>query len=142
MLLLSGFIPLTAFNINAQVYQKSSRATKFDNWNKDQLDQALAHSLEAAKTGKTLTFVGIGTGIIGGIVGWDAVIHQDGLSGNQKGLETKGMGLYVMEAGLLTATIGIPIWIGGAKGKKRIEIALAKSGTARYVDTAGLKITF
>jgi hypothetical protein len=139
--LTAGFT-FSNFNLNGQVYKKSPNRTKFDSWNKEQLNLALDQSIKAAKLGKTLTIVGIGSGIIGGIAGWEAVTHLNNWSGIQKGIERKGMGVYAMEAGILTAAMGVSIWIDGKSRKKRIEFALTKSNPGSYVETAGLKINF
>ncbi len=112
---------------------------KLQNLGTEQLKFSLEQYRESGRTGKILTIAGMGAGIVGGILGQSAIAHAGNWS-KVPGIEAKGTALYVMEAGLVTAAIGIPLWIGGEKKRKRIELALARTGPAGNIHAAGLRL--
>jgi hypothetical protein len=131
-------ISVSFLDLNAQELQKPPRISKYDGLNQDQLNVALTQSLKTKKTGKTLTVIGIGAGTLGGIL-IATSFHADTWD---KGLSTATTGALFFEAGLLSAGIGVPLWIVGASNKNKIEIKLAKFGPTSYANGIGVRITF
>lgn len=131
---------------NAQWYYNSFNVTNINELNQDQLNLALQKAERSIKTGKTLTFVGLGIGVVG------AILYSSGLSGivnddisNLGSNTNKGVaGAYIMCGGFGMAGIGIPVWVSGARRKDDIEIALVKfkpQGSAS-INGIGLIIRF
>ena len=118
---------------NAQENKKS----KWSELNQDQLNLALKHSLKTIKTGKILTFSGLGLAFIGSALAWS---HQGGGShshDNMVSIEDNAL-----LAGGIIMYIGIPVWIVGATQKKNITLELVKfnpTGSAS-INGVGLKI--
>jgi hypothetical protein len=118
---------------NAQVNNK----TKWSELNQDQLNLALKRSKKTIKTGKILTFVGLGVATIDMVV-----VFFAGGFGKSNG-NSSYTGSFI-EAGIITMYIGIPVWIVGATKKKNISLELVKfkpTGSAS-INGAGLKIRF
>jgi hypothetical protein len=132
-------ISITFLDLNAQELSKTSRPSKFDGLNQDQLNLALSTSLKTIKTGKTLTFVGIGAFAIGAIITEGALNSDDDI--NEKLPKVLG-GALLGTAGEISAGIGILLWIVGASNKNKIEIKLAKFGPTSYSNGIGVRITF
>jgi hypothetical protein len=131
-------ISISFLDLNAQGIQKPPRISKFDGLNQDQLNLTLTQSLNTIKTGKTLTFIGIGAGTLGGIIIASAFYADNW----EKGLSTATAGALLFGAGILSFGIGVPVWIVGASNKNKIEIGLAKFGPTSYTNGIGVRITF
>jgi hypothetical protein len=132
-------ISISFLDLNAQQHQKPPRTSKFDGLNQDQLNLALSTSLKTMKTGKNLTFVGIGAFAIGEIIIGGALNSDDDI--NEKLGKAVG-GALLTTAGIISAGIGIPLWIIGASRKNKIGIELAKFGPTSCVNGIGVRITF
>jgi|WetSurSiteA1Bulk_404760.scaffolds.fasta_scaffold43474_1 hypothetical protein len=118
---------------DAQVNKK----TKWSELNQDQLNLALKHSIKTIKTGKILTFVGLGVASI------DMALAFAGGFGKSNGNSSQYTGSLV-PAGIITMYVGITVWIVGATKKKNISLELVKfnpTGSAS-INGAGLKIRF
>ena len=135
-------ISFSSWNLSAQELQKPLRVSKYDGLDKDQLNLALAQSLRTIKTGKTLTFIGIGSAALGGIIFATSINLDDGWSGFEKGLQKATIGALLFDAGIISAAVGIPIWIVGSSRRNKIEINLAKFGPSASVNGVGVRITF
>ena len=112
---------------NAQVNKKS----KWSELNQDQLNLALTHSTKTAKTGKILTLSGLCVATIGIVMALPFSLGNDD-------------GIIVFGAGIISTSIGIPVWIVGGAKKKNITLELAKfnpKGSAS-INGVGLKIDF
>lgn len=123
---------------NAQVNKKP----KWNELNQDQLSLALEHSSKNIKTGKILTFSGLGVASFGMVVGMAGVIETwDNPNSHDN---TAAVGGIALVAGIITVYVGIPIWIVGATRKKNITLELVKynpKGSAS-INGFGLKIRF
>jgi hypothetical protein len=122
---------------NAQEKQKS----KYSDLNQDQLNLALTKSKKTIKTGKTLTFVGLGVGTTGILI-----LMIEGLKaieGDADG-NTASAGAYIALASGFFIYTGVPVWIVGASKKKNIQFELAKFKTngSASINGIGLKIRF
>ena len=123
---------------NAQVNNKP----KLNELNQDQLNLALAKSKKTIKTGKIITFLGLGVTSIGVVMlinEASELVADDNPSGN-----SASSGLNVAIIGGVTTWIGIPVWIAGSNRKKKIEIELVKFNPKGSVSIngIGLKIRF
>jgi hypothetical protein len=122
---------------NAQEKNKS----KYSELNQDQLNLALTKSKKTIKTGKTLTFIGLGVGTTGVLI-----LMIEGfktIEGDASG-DTAMAGAYVVIASGLFIYTGVPVWIVGASKKKNIQLELAKFKTpgSASINGIGLKIRF
>jgi hypothetical protein len=107
-------ISISFLDLNAQELEKPTRVSKYDGLNKDQLNLVLTQSLKTIKTGKTLTFIGIGSGALGGII-MATSFYADNW---ENGLFTATAGALLFGAGILSTGIGVPMWIVGSSNKK------------------------
>ena len=132
--LLLIFIVLSA---NAQWYTKKFNVSNLNELTKEQLDLALSHANSNIRTGKTLTFTGLGIFAIGGILfssGLNDMSH-DSWNDFNNDMSKSAIGLIAMTAGVVVDAIGIPFWITGKTRKNDIEIALVT-----YKPTASLGV--
>jgi hypothetical protein len=122
---------------NAQVSEKP----KLNELNQDQLNLVLAKSQKTIKTGKILTFTGLGTASVGVLllIAEASKVPSGGANGN-----TAETGAYVALIGGAVMWIGIPVWIAGGTRKHKIELQLAnfKSPGSASVNGIGLKVRF
>jgi hypothetical protein len=114
---------------------------KYNELSQDELNLALTKSKKTIKTGKTLTFVGLGVAATGTIIlmveGFKAI------EGDANG-DTASAGAYVALAGGLVMYTGIPVWIVGGSKKKKIELELTKfkSPGSASINGVGIKVRF
>jgi len=134
-----------ALSVNAQWYFNSYNVTNMNELSKEQLNLSLEKANKSIKTGQTLTVIG-GIGcVIGGIIyssGLSDITESTTYSEIDNGLNKGMTGIYIMYAGGIMATVGIPIWISGFTRKEQIEIALVKFQTTGYIPEIGIKLTF
>jgi hypothetical protein len=108
----------------------------------DQLNLALTKSKTIIKTGKTMTFTGVGISCLGIAIGLGSLMGDIG-----KGTLDDNTGLggaIIMCFGGGISLIGIPVWIVGASKKHKITLELAKfnpPGSAS-INGIGLKMRF
>lgn len=119
---------------NAQENKKS----KWSEFNQDQLNLALEHSIKTIKTGKILTFVGLGVASI------DMIRVFGGGFGKKSDVQSPNDLSVVGYAGVITMYIGIPVWIVGATRKKNITLELVKFNPigSASINGIGLRIRF
>ena len=137
--LISICLPLFIVVIgNAQVITKP----KLNELNQDQLNLALVKSKKTIKTGKIVTFIGLGVTSIGVAI----LVSEAGkqVTDDNPGGNTASSGLNVAIIGGVTTWIGIPVWLAGLNRKKKIEIELVKFNPKGSVSIngIGLKIRF
>jgi hypothetical protein len=117
---------------------QENKKPKWSELNQDQLNLALTKSKGNIKTGKILTFVGLGTMMFG-----DAIfIMEMILTGQENPLATTGGKIAIV--GEISVFAGIPVWIVGSTRKKKITLELVKfnpKGSAS-INGIGLKIRF
>jgi len=115
----------------------SITVTDMNNLTKDQLQFSLEKVNKNIKTGKIMTGVGVGGALIGGIIygaGMNSMVN-----GSVDGYAPAMGGSFILWGGILTASVGIPIWIVNENKKADIEIAMVKYATGSGV---GLKLRF
>jgi hypothetical protein len=117
---------------NAQEIKKS----KWSELNQDQLNLALERSIKTIKTGKILTFSGLGFAFIGSMIAWSGQGRHDD--------NTTLDGSNAAVAGVIMGYTGITVWIVGASKKKNIQLELAKFKTngSASINGVGLKVRF
>jgi hypothetical protein len=125
---------------NAQENKKS----KWSELNQDQLNLALEHSIKTIKTGKILTFVGLGVASIGiaGAMAGGGFGKSEGPSSQVDLFSDIGNAAALI--GSITMDIGIPVWIVGATKKKNITLELVKFNPigSASINGIGLNIRF
>jgi hypothetical protein len=125
---------LLALRCNAQEHYKQ----KYSELNQDQLYFALKKASKTVKTGKILTIAGpcaITTGVLLFIGGVNEALAGDSIS------EVKIAGGYVFILGGIVSTIaGVPVWISGAKKKKKVTLELEKFNLKGTASTYGIGI--
>ena len=137
-----------SLNVSAQWYSAYG-VTNVNELNQEQCNLALQKADKTIKTGKILTFAGVGTSLVGIIVYSSAikdVIDSDDLEFGKE-INKGTFGAIMMYGGGIAAGIGIPVWISGESQKSQIEIALKKFDTAWYNKKGypigvGIKVTF
>lgn len=128
---------LFAVNVNAQWYQRLYGVTNINELNEEQLNIALQLSQQKIKTGKTVTFIGIGSLFLGAVT-------LTNVSGSDNIIDASGnisAGLFFICGGIVTTAIGIPIWITGSNRKNSIEVALTRFDTSSLYPFKPPKIT-
>jgi hypothetical protein len=116
---------LFVFNANSQWYQKKYGVTDINELRVEQLNYSLEKAETNIKTGKILTYTGLGFGVIGIIVGTHATL---GIFNNDidKTLNEYTAGGMLILGGMGAMAVGIPFWIVGASRRNQIEVALIK----------------
>ncbi len=119
-----------SLNVQAQWYSRSFGVDNINDLNEVQLNYSLQKAKSFVKTGKILTFSGIGSFTLGtylvvrGLDGW---VFGDG---NDSHLDEIVLGEMLILAGMGSVVVGVPFWIVGARRKSKIEIALIKFNTS------------
>ena len=108
-----------------QWYNRQYGVNNINELSEAQLKMALQNAETKIKTGRILTFVGIGTTLLGGI------LYADGMSSAGdtwdefwQNVGQAGGGIFLMIAGSGTIAFGVPFWIVGANRKSAIEVGL------------------
>lgn len=122
------FLVLFAVNVNAQWYQRLYGVTNINELSEQQLNLAMQLANQKIKTGKTVTLIGLGSFIVGGILVTDGMIFS--WNDIDKGLSEAAAGLLIASGGIITAAIGTTIWITGSNRKSSIEVALTRFNTS------------
>jgi len=124
---------LLTINVQAQWYNRRYGVNNINDLSESQLKIALQNAEKSIKTGKTLTYIGIGTTLLGGI------LVADGLSSmgdswesfwNGWGEAAGGMLLMVTGSGLMV--VGIPLWAVNKSRTNSIKVTLVKFNTASF----------
>lgn len=121
--------------------QENNKA-KLNEFNQDQLNLALKQSLKTIKTGKILTFVGVGSAAIGFVL--TANSARDIITGSDEAENKAVAGEILFFGGCASIAIGVPVWIVGANKKNKVELELVKfnpKGSAS-INGIGLIIRF
>jgi hypothetical protein len=115
---------------------------KYNELNQDQLNLALTKSEKTVKTGKILTFVGLGVESSG-----IAILIYAGSKSLLDGSDNSNLataGLCLFGAGGISMLSGIPVWISGANKKHEITLEMLKfhpPGSAS-INGIGIKVRF
>ena len=129
-----GLLVLLALRCNAQEHYKQ----KYSELNQDQLNFELKKASKTVKTGKILTFAGP-CAFAAGVLLFISGVNED-LSGDSNS-EVKIVGGYVFVLGGFVSTIaGVPVWISGAKKKKKVTLELEKYNLKGTASTYGIGI--
>jgi hypothetical protein len=145
VLVLMSAMLFLAFSVNAQWYYNSYNVSNINDLNKAQLDLSLTKANQSVKTGQIMTGIGVGVGIIGGIIyasGLSGIVNSNTIGGINDNLNKGIAGAYLMYGGIITAGIGIPIWIVGANKRNDIEVALVKFKGSASANGIGIKLRF
>jgi len=121
---------LFVFNANSQWYQKYG-VTNINDLSEEQLKYSLQKAETNIKTGKILTYTGLGFGIIGIIVGTHATL---GIFNNEldKTLNEYTAGGALILGGMGAMAVGIPFWIVGTSRRNQVEVALISLKYSSY----------
>ena len=141
MFLFIGII--LALNINGQWYFNQYGVTDMNQLTESQLDLALTQSQKTIKTGKVLTFVGLGATIIGGVLyvkGIDDITSSTTYNQIDDGADKAIGGALLLYGGVCVASIGIPIWVVGDSRKNIVYIHLEKFKGLGYMPGLSIKI--
>lgn len=121
MVILLGFLTI---NVQAQWYSRSFGVDSINDLNEAQLNFLLQRAETNIKTGKILTFTGIGTFAAGTVLAASGV---DGFwSDKNNNSEKMVAGSLLILMGMGSTAVGVPFWIVGASRKKKVEIALLR----------------
>ena len=132
------FLVFFAISSNAQINNK----TDIRELNQDQLNLALAKSLQTIKGGKILTGVGAALGITGSVLIGIGINKSNNSTDPLGGLPSDETvaGSFILIGGITTAGIGIYTWTKGLNRKKEIEIELVKFKPTGLASTNGIGI--
>lgn len=121
VVLLFGFL---AINVQAQWYSRSYGVDSINDLSEVQLNHSLQQAQTNIKTGKILTFTGIGSFALGTVIAASGVneIWSDDNNSSEK--MAAGSVLILIDMG--STAVGVPFWIVGASRKKKVEIALLR----------------
>ena len=139
--LLLALIVLFTFHSNAQWYTKQFGVNDIHDLNKEQLNVALTKAEKTTKTGAALTLIGLPVFIVGSVISYSGMKEFTELDIDQ-GVNKLASGSLMMCAGVLSAGIGIPLWIVGNNRKDIITFQLLKFKGTSYIPSLGIKINF
>lgn len=125
--------------VNAQWYT-SYGVTDIGDLTPPQLDFALKKAKNIEGTGVVFTLLGVGSGIVGFVMQMKAITEIDYADPNAD-LSKLNTGTILLYGGVITASIGVPLWIAGSMRKTDIQIAMRRYHLG-YVPSVGIKITF
>lgn len=137
LILISLLVSLTVM-CNAQEINKP----KYSELNQDQLNLALKQASKTVKTGKILTWGGLGVVSIG-IGMWIYAGTKSVVDGSDN-TNSATMGTFLFFVGGASFYTGIPVWIVGANKKKKITLELAKFNPpgSSSINGIGIKVRF
>jgi hypothetical protein len=126
-LFLSILVVLT-ISLNGQTpwYYRQYGVNNINDLSEEMLKEALQDAENKVKTGPILTFVGIGTTVVGGILYAHAMSFDGTILDELRQIGPGTSGVLLMIAGSGIIAIGVPFWIIGADRKNSIEVALVK----------------
>ena len=118
-------------NVQAQWYSKYG-VNDINDLSEEQLQFALQKSEKNLKSGKILTYAGLGASTVGLAISIHATAHwvTDPLNPNHD--EMTAGGLFLM-MGLGAMVVGVPLWAVNASRRNKIEIALIKFNTESFL---------
>lgn len=133
-IIICALLFIVALNSHAQWFYKSYGVTNINDLSESQLKLALQDAEKKIKTGKTLTFIGIGSTILGSIIYADAMSSAgDSWDEFWNSMSKGGAGLLIASAGTASMAIGIPFWIVGVNRKNSIEVTLVNFNSSSYL---------
>jgi hypothetical protein len=127
LLLITG---LFAISVQAQWYSRSYGVNSINDLTEAQLNYALQRAEVNVKTGKILTFSGIGAFAIGTVIAATAV--DDILTWDDADAGKFVAGGMLMYLGMGSTAVGIPFWIVGSTRKKKIEVSLLRFNSSAF----------
>ena len=134
--------------VDAQWYQRQYGVNDINELNEEYLKYSLQKAESNVKTGKILTYTGIGLGTVGLILGVHATsrIITDPFSSWDAELAEVVTGEILLLGGMGTMAVGIPLWSINASRRNKINVALIKFNSSSYLgfkqpSTFGLSIT-
>ena len=130
-ILVVALLGLLTISVQGQWYSRSFGVNSINELNEKQLNYALQRAQSNVKTGKILTYSGIGAFTLG------TIIAATGVTGFWDGLDEGDLDQYVagsmlMLLGMGSTLVGVPFWIVGARRKKQVEIALLRFDSSAY----------
>lgn len=126
---------LLTINIQAQWYNIRYGVSNITDLSESQLKKALQNAEESIKIGKTFTFIGIGSTLLGGILVVDGLSSMnDFWESFWNGWGEAGGGTLIMNAGSGMMLLGTPFWIISANRRNSIEVALTKFNSSSFLD--------
>ena len=120
-----------AFNANSQWYQKYG-VTNINDLSEEQLQFSLHKAETNLKTGKILTFTGLGASLVGAIIAANATTGIFNRNIDET-FNQYAYGSILMLGGMGAMAVGIPFWIVGASRRNQIEVALIKFSYSSYL---------
>ena len=125
-----AFFTLT---VSAQWYTRSYGVSNINELNEAQLKLALQHAEQKVKTGKTITFIGIGSTVLGGVFYYDAMNNAgDSWEAFWESMGEAGGGMLLMMAGTAAIITGVAFWTVGSNRRNSIEVSLMNFETSAY----------
>lgn len=123
---------LFTLNVQAQWYTQKYGVNDLNELSQAQMEFSLSKTEKNIKTGKILTYTGLGAGMVGMIIGAHATggILERGIDDTMAEFTAGGM---LMLGGITCMVIGIPLWAVNANRRNEIEIALLKFNTTSYL---------
>lgn len=123
-----GFLFL---NVQGQWYSRQFNVNSIDELNQTQLNYALERAEANLKTGKILTYSGIGAFAVG------TLVAATGVNGFWNGLDEGDLNRYaagsvLMLLGMGSTIVGVPFWVAGSRRKRQVEIALLRFDASAY----------
>jgi len=114
---------LLVLNVQAQWYSRSYGVESINDLSEAQLNYSLQRAESNVKTGKILTYSGIGAFTVGLFVAGSA-LNEFWLGVDDADLNKYVAGSLLMLVGMGSTIVGVPFWIIGSGRKKKVEIAL------------------
>ncbi len=144
-ILVALILGLVTLSVQGQWYSRSYGVDNINDLSETQLNYALERAQANVKTGKILTWSGVGTFSLGLVI---VAISFDDLftDWDDDSLDQYLVGSTLVFLGMASTVVGVPFWIAGASRKKQVEIALLRFNPTAYTgfkqpDQFGLSFT-
>lgn len=128
VVLLLGFL---AINVQAQWYSRSFGVDNINDLSEVQLNYSLQRAESNIKTGKILTFSGIGAFTVGIVIAASS-LNDSFWFAHENDFDKYVAGSMLVLLGIGSTAVGIPFWIVGSSRKKKIEIALISFDSSAF----------
>ena len=122
---------LLFLDAQGQWYSRRFDVNSINDLSEIQLNYALERAQANVKTGKILTYSGIGAFTVG------MFIAATGINGFWNGLDEDDLNRYaagsvLMLVGMGSTMVGVPFWVAGSHRKRQVEIALLRLDNVAY----------
>lgn len=122
---------LLTMNVQGQWYSRSFGVESINDLNETQLKYALQRAQANVKTGKILTFSGIGAFTLGTIIAANS-LDEFWTGMDESDFDQYVVGSVLMLLGIGSTLVGVPFWIAGASRRTQVEVALLKFSSSAY----------